>query len=65
MKIIVNAEPRDVTNETLEDALTELEFISPAVATALNGRFVPREDYSETSLSEGDRLEVLAPMQGG
>ncbi|WP_057464112.1 sulfur carrier protein ThiS [Pseudovibrio sp. POLY-S9] len=65
MKIIVNAEPRDVTNETLEDALTELEFTSPAVATALNGRFVPREDYPKTSLSEGDRLEVLAPMQGG
>jgi sulfur carrier protein len=65
MKIIVNAEPREVTNETLVDALMELEFTSPAIATALNGSFVPREDYAETSLSEGDRLEVLAPMQGG
>ncbi|KZL15799.1 sulfur carrier protein ThiS [Pseudovibrio sp. Ad26] len=65
MKIIVNAELREVTNENLADALTELEFTSPAIATALNGSFVPREDYSETSLSEADRLEVLAPMQGG
>ncbi|KZL24577.1 sulfur carrier protein ThiS [Pseudovibrio sp. WM33] len=65
MKIIVNAKPREVTSETLADALTELEFTSPAIATALNGSFVPREDYSETSLSEGDRMEVLAPMQGG
>ncbi len=65
MNIIVNGQPHEVTKATLADMLSELDFTSPAIATALNGRFVPREDYSETSLSEGDRLEVLAPMQGG
>ena len=65
MKIIVNAEPREIVAHTLADALAELEFTSPALATALNGSFIPREDYSRTLLFEGDRLEVLAPMQGG
>ena len=65
MNIIVNAEPRDVAAETLEEALQELEFTSPAIATAVNGCFIPRENYRDTSLSNGDRLEVLAPMQGG
>jgi len=65
MKIIVNAELREVAGKTLADALTELEFTSPAIAAALNGNFVPREDYPDTPLSEGDKLEVLAPMQGG
>lgn len=65
MNIIVNAEPRHVAAETLEYALQELEFTSPAIATAVNGCFIPRENYRDTPLSDGDRLEVLAPMQGG
>ncbi|KZL12656.1 sulfur carrier protein ThiS [Pseudovibrio axinellae] len=65
MKITVNAESREITTTILADALAELDFNSPAIATALNGIFVPQEDYSKTNLSQGDRLEVLAPMQGG
>ncbi len=65
MKIIVNAVLHDVTGETLSVALTELGFTSPAIATAVNGGFVPREARNTTILSDGDKLEVLAPMQGG
>lgn len=65
MKILVNAEPREITGSVLSDALAELGFDSPAVATALNGDFVPRDSRAATALAEGDRLEVLAPMQGG
>ena len=35
------------------------------VATALNGQFVPVGSRTNARLAEGDRLEVLAPMQGG
>nr|WP_319949178.1 sulfur carrier protein ThiS [uncultured Shimia sp.] len=65
MKIFVNAQPHDVAGQTLAVALTELGFDSAAIATALNGSFVPRQNRETTSLAAGDRLEVLAPMQGG
>ncbi len=65
MNIVVNAEPRRVSAPTLSGVLTELGYTSPAIATALNGVFVPRNRRSDTPLKEGDRLEVLAPMQGG
>lgn len=65
MLIIVNAEPREIVETTLLAALYELGFASPAVATALNGNFVPRTARESTTLKDGDRLEVLAPMQGG
>ncbi|WP_027236958.1 sulfur carrier protein ThiS [Leisingera caerulea] len=65
MKIIVNAERRDVSATDLKTALHELGFASSAVATALNGTFVARGKREQVQLSEGDRLEVLAPMQGG
>lgn len=65
MNLIVNAQPCEVASTTLAEALPELGFTSPALATALNGQFIPREARAATALKEGDRLEVLAPMQGG
>ncbi|MEL0437452.1 sulfur carrier protein ThiS [Phycobacter sp. K97] len=65
MQIIVNAEPREIRAQTLDAALQELGFTSPAIATALNGQFVSRAKRVDATLTEGDRLEVLAPMQGG
>jgi len=65
MKIEVNGVAHDVTSPTLADALTELGWAEARVATALNGDFVPKTARGETALKDGDRLEVLAPMQGG
>jgi sulfur carrier protein len=35
------------------------------VAVALNGRVVPRVAWAETSLRDGDRVEIVRAMQGG
>ncbi|TNJ40565.1 sulfur carrier protein ThiS [Phaeobacter sp. B1627] len=65
MEILVNSEPREVAGPTLSAALQELGYSGGAFATALNGHFVPRDRRGEQTLSAGDRIEVLAPMQGG
>ena len=65
MRILVNGDSHEVSAPTLEAALGELGFRDSIVATALNGEFVAANSRSGTQLSEGDRLEVLAPMQGG
>jgi sulfur carrier protein len=65
MKIVLNGEPREVRSPSLPDALAELGFGDATVATAVNGTFVPAPARPATELSDGDRLEVLAPRQGG
>jgi len=65
MKILVNGASREVAAPTLEAALLELGFRDRIVATALNGEFVAAQRRSGTELSDGDRVEILAPMQGG
>lgn len=65
MNITVNAKSHNIAARTLSNALVELGFLSPAIATALNGQFVPRPAHDTTMLHDGDQLEVLAPMQGG
>jgi len=65
MKILVNGAWRDTTAEELAPVLQELGYGDSVVSTAVNGEFVAATARSRTRLSEGDRLEVLAPMQGG
>ncbi|MCG7630193.1 sulfur carrier protein ThiS [Lyngbya sp. CCY1209] len=65
MKILVNSEPHEITGPSLAAALMELGYTSPAIATALNGQFVARDARAAQPLHPGDRIEVLAPMQGG
>jgi sulfur carrier protein len=65
MRIEVNGEPRDIAATTVAEALAELGWGTARVATALNGDFLPASARAGQRLAEGDRLEVLAPMQGG
>lgn len=65
MRLIVNGEAREVEAATLDEALDELGYGGRVVATALNGVFAPARKRAETALRDGDRLEILTPMQGG
>ncbi len=65
MKIEINGVPREIESAHLDGALTELGFAEAKVATALNGDFIPAQNRPSIQLREGDRLEVLGPMQGG
>jgi sulfur carrier protein len=65
MKILVNGVEQDVGAETLASALERLDYGETKVATALNGDFVPARMRAQTPLREGDRIEIVAPRQGG
>ena len=50
---------------TLAELVTERALQAEAVATALNGAFVPRGMRAGTALTPGMKVEILTPMQGG
>ncbi|PRZ45463.1 sulfur carrier protein ThiS [Tritonibacter scottomollicae] len=64
MKIVLNGDPLEVAALTLADLLQERE-VSGRVATAVNEEFVPASLRGSCHLKDGDRVEVVAPMQGG
>jgi sulfur carrier protein len=65
MKIVVNGEASQTGASTLAELLAELELGDAKVATALNGAMVRAVKRDATPIAEGDRVEILAPMQGG
>jgi sulfur carrier protein len=65
MKITVNGVERELVAATLAAALRTLDYGGAIVATALNGHFVPAGKRETTKLADGDRVEIVAPRQGG
>ncbi len=65
MRLVVNGEVQDVPAATLADALQSLDLAEAKVATALNGEFVTARARAATSVKDGDRIEIVAPRQGG
>ncbi|CCF00936.1 putative thiamine biosynthesis glycine oxidase protein (plasmid) [Sinorhizobium fredii HH103] len=65
MTYIVNGEALESSATTLSDLLLALDYESEWLATAHNGELVHRQDRGACRLSEGDRIEILSPMQGG
>ena len=65
LSLIVNGEPTGAAALTLAGLLDELGFASLKVATAVNGDFVAERRRGETHLADGDKIEVVAPRQGG
>lgn len=66
MRLHINGKIHDFeTIPHLQHLLEKLGYESVSVAVALNGRFVPRDQYAYCQLSDGQELEVVAPMQGG
>lgn len=63
--ILINHKPTVLpSGATLADAL-HVQQAQPPFAAAVNLQFVPRETYAQHLLSDGDCVEIIAPITGG
>ena len=69
MKLLINGEERDFADVpaafTLFALVEKLGMKPDRVAVELNRDIVPRDRWPQTTLSEGDRLEVVHFVGGG
>ena len=65
LQLVVNGESTEAGATTLAGLLDELGFAGLRVATAVNGDFVAERARVATGLAAGDRIEIVAPRQGG
>ena len=65
--IFVNGEPRERAGATIAELLADLgvEDRARGVAVAVDGEVVPRAQWNERRVTEGERVEALSAMQGG
>jgi len=65
MRIQINGTDQEVSGSTLAEVLNELGHGETRIATAVNEEFVPVAARPTRTLSEGDRVEIVTPRQGG
>ena len=65
MRLIVNGNALETRAQTLSELFAELGYEGNWYATALNAEFVPSAEREAAVLSDGDRVEILTPRQGG
>jgi len=66
MTIILNGTPYPCEAPlSIKDLLAHTGRGEMLIAVAHNGTFVPKTAHETTFLTEGDSIEIVAPMQGG
>lgn len=65
MRLYLNGEAVEVKAGTLAALLEERGLGGRPVGTAVNEVFVAAASRETKQLKDGDRVEVVAPMQGG
>ena len=66
MELIINGNARQFSTPlTLSELIQQLGMKSDRVAVELNHEIAPRDQWATTSLSQGDRLEIVHFVGGG
>lgn len=66
MLIYLNDQPITLnTKITLAALLQQKEVFAEHIAVAINQRFIPKPLFTQTTLQEGDKIDLIVPMQGG
>jgi len=65
ISVVFNGEPFECHTDSLQELLNQINTLNPPYVIAVNETFIPKTDYKNTRLYTGDRIECLAPMQGG
>jgi len=66
MKISLNGEIKEFDRDsmTIQELLEIIDY-GKGIAIALNETFILKTKYQETTIKDGDRLDILSPVQGG
>ena len=65
MRVTVNGQTKDIREATLKDLIERFARHPQRVIAELNGEIIDREQWENTVLKDGDRLELVGFVGGG
>lgn len=61
----INGQEFDIAGKTLSEYLITTDYNPKRIAVERNGDIVPKADYENTILCDGDSIEVVSFVGGG
>lgn len=65
MYIILNGEQRAIKSQTLDAMIAEQGVAPDTVIAEVNLELIKKDDWEQTTLAEGDKVELLSFVGGG
>lgn len=66
IKINVNGEMKEIqAGLNVKEMIEVLQYKTKGFAVAVNTTFVAIDTYENTIINENDKIDILAPVQGG
>ncbi|MFQ5482584.1 MAG: sulfur carrier protein ThiS [Nitrospinaceae bacterium] len=66
MRLVINGQDQELeSSHTVAELLEHLEITGAHIAVAVNLQVVPRAQYAQTSLHDGDKIEIVHAVGGG
>ncbi|NBC10283.1 MAG: sulfur carrier protein ThiS [Planctomycetes bacterium] len=65
MKLTLNGATHETEAGTVSDLIAELGLAGQAVAVEINQQVVPKKQHDQTSLHDGDKIELVTLVGGG
>lgn len=67
MQLTINGKPRDFDTaiRNVAHLITTLSLEGKRLAIERNGEIVPRSQFADTLLTDGDKLEIVGAVGGG
>jgi len=65
MQILVNGEFEQIEPQSLESYLTDKLLLGRRIAVERNGDVVPRSQFTNVVIEDGDVLEIVHAIGGG
>lgn len=63
--ITINGKALDLAGRTLAEYLAGTDYDAKRIAVERNGDIVPKAKYTETTLADGDVIEIVSFVGGG
>ena len=67
MQILINGNAKQfqAKSMTIADLVNALNVAGKRIAIECNGEIVPRSQFAEVTLNDGDKLEIVGAVGGG
>lgn len=66
VSVFINGNPQTFAAATsVADLLASMELVGKRIAVECNGQIVPRSQFAQHMLAEGDKFEIVVAVGGG
>jgi len=66
MNVVLNGKQHGIgTASSLQELLIELGMTGGRIAVELNGEIIPKSNFQQQKLNDGDKIEIVQAIGGG